>query len=164
MTRKAACLLFGVLLMTCASATFSFSPLEVAKPDLGVPFIIYGIFFLSPAQGLIAATVLAFSREILSSSPPGALLFASVGLVLSCIFLRSRLYIESRYTFALVCAASVLTESIIFLALSLFAKGETKDAYNVLIFSVPDSIATGFVALFMFAFFEWTGIRYMDRV
>ncbi len=105
MIRKAVCLAFGVFLMIFESSLFSFLPLELAKPDLGVPFIIYGTFFLSPAEGLLAAVLFGFTQEVLSNSPAGALLFTNVGLLLSCIFLKNRLYIESRYTFSLVCGA-----------------------------------------------------------
>ena len=164
MSRKLAFLIFGVFLTICASAAFSSLPLEIAKPDVGVPFIIYGIFFLTPAEGLLAAVLFGFTQEVLSSAPAGATLFTSIGVALSCIFLKSRLYIESRYTFALVCAVAVLTESFIFLALSLLAKGETKDFYNVLVFVVPDAIVTGFLGLFMFILFERAKIRYMGRV
>ncbi|MGD0229457.1 MAG: rod shape-determining protein MreD [Syntrophorhabdales bacterium] len=164
MTKKLLCLAFGVSLMICESSLSSFLPLELAKPDLGVPFIIYGTFFLSPAEGLVAAVLFGFVEEVLSSSPTGALLFTNVGLLLCCIFLKKRLYIESKYTFSLVCAASVLAESLIFLALSLLSKGETKNIYNVLLFSVPDAIVTGFVAFFMFGLFEHLKIRYPSRV
>jgi cell shape-determining protein MreD len=164
MTRKLAFLISGVFLTVCASAIFSSLPLEIAKLDIGIPFIIYGIFFLTPAEGLLAAVLFGFTREILSSAPAGSTLFACIAVALSCIFLKSRLYIESRYTFALVCAIAVLTESFIFLALSVLAKGETKDFYNVLVFAVPDAIETGFLGLFMFILFERAKIRYMGRV
>lgn len=140
-----------------------FLPIELAKPDLAVPFIIYAIFFISPGDGLLAAAVLGFTQEMLSNGPSGAMLFTNTGLLLSCIFLRRRVYIESRYIFSLVCAASVLFESLLFLALSLLSKGETKDIFNVLLYSVPDAIVTAFVALLMFSFFErfrtgyWSG-------
>ena len=96
MIRKAACLAFGVFLMIFESSLSSFLPLELAKPDLGVPFIIYGTFFLSPAEGLLAAVLFGFTQEVLSNSPAGALLFTNVALLLSCIFLKNRLYIESK--------------------------------------------------------------------
>ncbi len=164
MIRKAACLAFGVFLMIFESSLSSFLPLELAKPDLGVPFIIYGTFFLSPAEGLLAAVLFGFTQEVLSNSPAGALVFINVALLLSCIFLKNRLYIESRYTFSLVCAASVLGESLIFLALSLLSKGETKNVHNVALFSVPDAIITAFVSLFLFRFFEGLKIRYTSRI
>ena len=58
--RKLACLALGVVVVAFESSLFSFLPLEVTKPDIGAPFIIYGIFFLSPLDGLIAAAVLRF--------------------------------------------------------------------------------------------------------
>jgi cell shape-determining protein MreD len=161
--RKLACLALGVILVAFESSLFSFLPLEVTKPDLGAPFIIYGIFFMSPFDGLLAAVVLGFSQEVLSAGPAGSVLFANMALLLSCLFVKSRLYIESRYTFSLVCAASVLFESVVFLAVSLLAKGETRDIFNVLLYSVPDAIATGFVSLFMFGVFEHFKLRYPGR-
>jgi rod shape-determining protein MreD len=162
--RKAVCLGLGLFLVVWESSLFSLLPIELAKPDLGAPFIIYGTFFLSLGEGLIAAALFGFTQELLSSGPAGATLFTSVSLLLCCIFLKSRLYIESRYTFSLVCAGSVLLESFIFLALSLLAKGETKNILNVLLYAVPDSIVTGFVSLFMFSLFEHLRVRFSGRV
>jgi rod shape-determining protein MreD len=161
--RRVIVLAFGVFLMVCESSFFSFLPIELAKPDLAVPFIIYAVFFISPADGLLAAGLLGFTQEMLSNGPSGAMLFTNVGLLLSCIFARRRVYIESRYIFSLVCAASVLFESLLFLALSVLSKGEMKNIFNVLLYSVPDAIVTAFVALLMFGFFErfrtgyWSG-------
>ena len=161
--RRIVCLAFGLFLMLCESAFFSFLPIELAKPDLAVPFIIYAVFFLSPADGLLAAAVFGFFQEILSNGPSGAMLFTNTGLLLSCIFVKSRIYIESRYIFSLVCAGSVLFESLLFLALSLLSKGETKDIFNVLLYSLPDAIVTAFVALFMFGFLERFRTSYWSR-
>jgi hypothetical protein len=162
--KKVACLALGVFLVACESSLFSFLPLEITKPDLGAPYIIYGIFFLSPFDGLVAALLFGFTQELLSTGPEGAILFSNIALLLSCLFLKSRLYIESRYIFSLVCAASVVFESLVFLAVSLIAKGETKDIFNVLLYTIPDSIATGFVSLFMFSLFEQFKLRYPGRV
>lgn len=162
--RKVVCLVLGVFLVAWESSLFSFLPLEVTKPDLGIPFIIYGIFFLSPLDGLIAAVIFGFTQELLSTGPEGAVLFSNIALLLSCIVLKSRLYVESRYTFSLVCAASVLFESLVFLAVSLIAKGETKDIFNVLLYAIPDAIVTGFVSLFIFVAFDRIKLRYPSRV
>ncbi len=164
MIRKIICLAIGVFLMIFVSSLSSFLPVEIAKPDLAVPFIVYGAFFLTPLEGLLAAILFGFTAEILSNSPPGALLFTNVALLLAYIVLKNRLFIESRYTFSLVCGASVFAESLIFLALSLLSKGETKNVYNVILFSVPDAIITAFVSLFLFRFFEHFKIRYVSRV
>ncbi len=162
--KRFVCLLLGIFFVLCESSLFSFLPLEITKPDLGTPFIIYGIFFLTPFDGLLAALLFGFTQEVLSTGPAGAILFSNIALLLSCLFLKSRLYIESRYTFSLVCAVSVLFESVIFLALSLIAKGETKDIFNVLLYAIPDAIVTGFVSLFMFAIFEHFKLRYPSSV
>lgn len=163
MIRKLVCLALGIIFLTCESSLFSFFPLELAKPDLAVPFLVYATFFLTPIEGLITAVLFGFGQELLSNGPAGAMLFTKVGLLLSGIFLKSRLYIESRYTFSLVCAGSVLLESLIFLALSLLAKGETRHIFNVLVYSIPDAILTGFLSLFMFNLFEQFKLRYSDR-
>jgi rod shape-determining protein MreD len=163
MINKIICLLLGVFFFACQSSFFSFFPIELAKPDLGIPFLVYATFFLSPVEGLITAVVFGFSQELLSNGPAGAMLFSKVGLLLSGIFVKSRLYIESRHTFFLVCTASVLLESMIFLALSLAAKGETRDIFNVLIYSLPNAIVTGFLSIFLFSLFEQFKVRYSDR-
>jgi len=162
--RKVACLGFGLFLLAVEASLFSFLPIELTKPDIGVPFIIYGTLFLSPLEGLVAALFFGFFQEVLSIGPPGALLFTNVGLLLSCLFLKSRLYIETKYTFSIVCAASVLVQGLIFLALSVLSKGETRNFHNVAIFSVPVAIVTGFISIFMFSFFERLKLRYLDRV
>jgi rod shape-determining protein MreD len=162
--KKILCLVLGVLLIVCESSFFSFLPLEITKPDLGIPFIIYGIFFLSPLNGLLNAALFGFTQEVLSTGPAGAVLFSNAALLLSCLFLKRRLYIESRYIFSLVCAASVLFESLVFLAVSLLAKGETKDIFNVLLYVIPDAIMTGFASLFLFALLEQFKLRYPGGV
>lgn len=164
MTKKTACLVLAVLLLFAESAFFSFFPIEIAKPDITLPFIIYAIFFLSPAEGLVTAALLGFGQEVLCGNPMGAILFTKVGLFLCCIFLKSRLYIESKHTFSLLCAASVLIESLIYLALALVAKGEVKDVVNVMVYSIPDAILTGFVSYFLYDLLERFHLRYAERI
>ena len=91
---------------------------------------------------------------MLSVGPHGALLFTKVFLFLSCIFLRSRLYIESQYLFASISASFVLLESVLFIALAFFGKGEAGAIMTVLTFSLPDALFTGILALFLFPAFE----------
>ena len=162
--RKVICLAFGVFLMLCESSLLSFLPVEFAKPDIGVPFIIYGTFFLSPLDGLLAAVLFGFTQEVLSNCPPGAMVFTNVGLLLSCVFVKSRLHTESKYIFSFVCAGAVLFKSFLFLALSFLSKGESKDIFNVLLYSLPDSVMTAFVSLPLFTFFEQSRARYQSGV
>jgi cell shape-determining protein MreD len=154
MMRRVFALAFVVLLMILQSALFSYLPIEFSKPDIGVPCIIYATFFLSPVEGLVTAFLMGFAQEMLSVGPNGALIFTKVFLFLSCIFLRSRLYIESEYLFASISASFVLLESVLFIALAFFGKGEAGAIMTVLKFCLPDAIFTGILALFFFPVFE----------
>ena len=154
MIKRCLVLLCGMLLVASESAIFSFLPMEFSKPDMGIPAIIYATFFLGPIEGLVSALLFGFTQELLSSGPHGALLFTKVFLLVSCIFLRSKLYIESQYLFALVSTAFVLLESVLFIALSFFAKGETGAIVTVLKFCLPNAVFTGVVALLLFPMLE----------
>jgi hypothetical protein len=150
---------FAVLLMILQSALFSFLPIEFSKPDVSVPCIIYATFFLSPVDGLITAVLVGFGQELLSVGPHGALLFTKVSLFLSCIFLRSRLYIESYYLFASISSLFVLLESLFFIALAFFGKGEVGAIATVVKFCLPDAVFTGILALFFFPVLERLKLR-----
>jgi len=163
MTKRLVCLVFGILLIVGESSLFSLFSVEISKPDLSVPFVIYAVYFLSPFEGLVVAVVFSLAQEIFSVSPAGSILFSKVSLFLCCMFLKSRLYIESRYIFSLVCAAAVLLQAFVFLALSATAKGETKDIVNVLVQVIPNAILTGFISLFLYSLFEQLQFRYADR-
>jgi hypothetical protein len=154
MIKRSVVLFCLMLLVVSESALFSFLPMEFSKPDVGIPSIIYATFFLGPVEGLITAILFGFTQELLSSGPHGALLFTKIFLFVCCIFLRSKLYIESQYLFALVSTVFVLVESILFLALAFFAKGETGTIVTVLKFCLPNGVFTGVVALFLFPVLE----------
>ncbi len=164
MTRKTFALLLALFLMIIQSALFSVLPIEFSKPDIGVPCVIYATFFLSPAEGLITALIAGFAQELLSVSPHGALIFTKVFLFLSCMFLRSRLYIESQYLFASISTCFVLLESALFIALAFLGKGEAAAIMTVLKFSLPDAVFTGILALFFFPVFERLKLRPYDVV
>ncbi len=159
MIRRASAVGFVLLLMTFLSSLFSFLPVEFSKPDVGIPCIIYATFFLGPLDGLVTAFLVGFAQEVLSAGPHGALIFTKVFLFLTCIFLRNRLYIESQYLFAAISSGFVLLESVLFIALAFFAKGEAAAAPTVLKFCVPDAIFTGILALFLFPLFERLKLR-----
>jgi hypothetical protein len=159
MMRKLFALAFAVFLMILQSSLFSFLPIEFSKPDIGVPCVIYATFFLSPVEGLLTALLVGFAQEILSVGPPGALIFTKVFLFLSCIFLRSQLYIESQFLFASISSSFVLLESILFIALAFFGKGEAGAIITVLKFSLPNAVLTGILALFFFPMFERLKLR-----
>jgi len=154
MIKRSVVLFCLMLLVVSESALFSFLPMESSKPDVGIPSIIYATFFLGPVEGLVTAFLFGFTQELLSSGPHGALLFTKIFIFVSCIFLRSKLYIESQYLFALVSTVLVLVESILFVALAFFAKGETGAIVTVLKFCLPNGVFTGVVALFLFPVLE----------
>ena len=163
MVRKAIAVASGLLFLLFESSFFSFFPIEFSKPDAGVPLIIYATFVFSPLEGFISAVLLGYVQELLSNGPHGGIIFTKVCLFLSCMFLRSRLYIESRHTFALISTCFVLLESAIFLALSLFAKGETRNITNILVYSIPNALFTGFLALFIFSLMQHYKVGYVER-
>jgi hypothetical protein len=159
MIRRVITLVCAMLYVAFQSSFFSFLPIEFSKPDIGIPAVIYATFFLGPVEGLVTAVLFGFTQELLSSGPLGALLFTKVSLFLTCVFLRSRLYIESQYLFALISSAFVLLESVIFIALAFFAKGEASTIVTVLKFSIPNGVFTGILALFIFPIFERLKLR-----
>ncbi len=159
MIKRVVALICLMLVLALQSSLFSFLPIEFSKPDIGIPCIIYATFFLGPLEGLVAAFFFGFTQELLSSGPHGALLFTKVFLFLTCIFLRHRLYIESQYLFALISSSFVLLESVLFLALAFFAKGETSAIITVLKFAIPNSVFTGVLALFLFPLLERLKLR-----
>ncbi|HVN24133.1 MAG TPA: rod shape-determining protein MreD [Syntrophorhabdales bacterium] len=159
MIRRAFALALALSLMVLQSALFSFLPIESSKPDIAVPYIIYATFFLSPFEGLITAFIVGFAEEMLSVGPHGALIFTKVFLFLSCIFLRSRLYIESQYLFAAISSCFVLLESALFIALAFLGKGEAGAVMTVLKFSLPNAVFTAVLALFLFPVFERLKLR-----
>ncbi len=163
MVRKAVATGLGILLVLFESTFFSFLPVEFSKPDPGVPLVIYATFVFSPVEGIIMALLFGYVQELLSNGPHGAMIFTKACLFLACMFLRSRLYIESRHTFALMSTCFVLLESAIFVLLSLFAKGETRNIVNVLIYSVPNALFTGFLALFVFSLLQQYRVGYTER-
>jgi len=164
MTKRFACLALGLFLILFQSSLFSFFPIEFAKPDLAVPFIIYATFFLSPLEGLIVAVLFGFSQELLSASPPGSMLFTKLAVFLSGAFLRTRLYIESRYIFSFLSMGFSVFESLVFLALGLVAKGEIRNVFNISLYAVPSALFTGMLSLPLFTLLEHFKIRNPDRV
>lgn len=163
MIKRFLCLALGLLFIAFESAFFSFFPIEFAKPDLAVPFIIYGTFFLGPLEGLIASVLFGFAQELLSTGPAGSMVFTKVAIFICIAFLKSRLYIESRYTFSLLTMGFVVFESIVFLALGIVAKGELRNVYNVSLYAIPTAIFTGMLSLPIYSLLEQFRIRYPER-
>lgn len=161
--KRLLCLALGLVLVAVESSFFSFLPMVMAKPDLSVPFIVYGTFFLGPLEGLVVAVLFGFAQELLSASPAGSILFTKVALFLCGAFLRSRLYIESRYIFSLLSMGFVVLDSAILLALGLVAKGDIGNVFNVSLYTVPAAVFTGMLSLPLFSFLELMKMRHPER-
>jgi rod shape-determining protein MreD len=149
--------------MVLESSFLSFLPLDFFKPDFGVPLIIYTTLFIGTPAGLLSAFILGLIQEVLSNTPAGSALFTKLSVLLICGFLRNKLYIDSKYSFSYVCSGFVLFESFLFLTLSMFSKGETSNIVNVMLYTVPNMIFTGFIAIFIFAFLGYLDTKYLNR-
>lgn len=141
----------GIILMMIESSLISFFPIEFFKPDIGIPLIIYITLFLGPQPGLISSLLIGLFQEVLSNSPNGSMVFTKISIFLLTTFLKSKLYIDSKYSFSYICSVFVVVESFLFLALSVLSKGETGNFMNVMFYTIPNAIFTGFIALFIFS-------------
>jgi rod shape-determining protein MreD len=152
------------LILTMFEATFiNYLPIDFFKPDLGIPFIIYTTFFLGPEAGLITSIFIGLTQEIVSSSPSGSLLFTKVSIFIISVFMRNKIFIDSKYSFSFVCSGAVLVESFLFFALTFLARGESRDAFNVAFYSIPNAIFTGFLSIFLFSLIGFLNVRYLNR-
>jgi len=155
-------LVLGLILTTFEATFVNFLPIDFFKPDLGIPFVIYTSFFLGPQAGLVTSVLIGLMQEIVSTSPSGSLLFTKVSIFIISVFIRNKIYIDSKYSFSFVCSGAVLVESFLFLALSFLARGESRDAFNVAFYSMPNAIFTGFLSLFLFSFIGFLNARYLS--
>ena len=144
-------ILVGIMLITIESSLLSFFPVEFFKPDVGIPFIIYTTLFLGLRPGFIASLLIGLFQEVLSNSPNGSIIFTKVSIFLLATFLKRKLYIDSKYSFAYICSVFVVVESFLYLILSILSKGETKDFMNIMFYIIPNAIFTGFISFFIFS-------------
>jgi rod shape-determining protein MreD len=157
------CIFIGIILMVLESSVLSLLPMDFFKPDVGVPLVIYATLFLGAPAGLLTAIVLGLAQEVLSNAPAGSILFTKLSIFIISIFLRNKLYIDSKYSFSYVCSGFVVVESFLFLTLSLLSKGETGNILNVIFYTIPNAIFTGFLSILIFAFMEYLDMKYLSR-
>jgi rod shape-determining protein MreD len=156
-------ILLAIVLLILDSYLLSLFPLEFFKPDLGIPFIIYTTLFLGPQSGLVAALVIGLFQEVLSNAPNGSLVFTGVSIFLLTTFLKNKLYIDSKYSFSYICSGFVVVNSFLFLTLSGLSKGETRNFLNILFYTIPNAVFTGFVSIFIFYLMEYLNSRLLNR-
>lgn len=155
--------LTGIILLTIESSFLAFFPVEFFRPDLGIPFIIYTTFFLGPLPGLITSLFISLFQEILSNAPNGSIIFTKLSIFLMATFLKNKIYIDSKYSFSCICGGSSIIESFLFLALSILSKGETSNILNVISYTIPNAIFTGFVSIFIFSLIESLNMKFLSR-
>lgn len=155
--------LTSLIFMVIESAILSAFPVEFFKPDLGIPFIIYATFFLGPIDGFAATLIISLFQEILSNAPQGSVIFTKTCIFIIVIFMKGKLFIDSKYSFSYICGLSVIFESFLFLILSLLSRGEVKNVLNVLFYIIPNCIFTGFVSIFIFVMIEHLNERFLNR-
>jgi len=124
MMKAALYLAIGLVMTTLECSLFSFLPTELFKPDLGIPFVIYTAFFLNPFAGLVTSIFVGLMQEVLSCTPAGSMLFAKVSIFIITLFMKNKLYIDSRYSFSFACSGAVLVESFLFLTISGDTRGK----------------------------------------
>ena len=163
MMKTSVYILTGIVLMVLDSWLLFLFPVEIFKPDLGIPFVIYTTLFLGPLPGLVTAVLVGLFQEIFSNSPGGSMVFAEVSIFLLTTFLKGKLYIDSNYSFSYVCTGFVGVKSLLFLTLSVLSKGETSNFVNVLFYTIPNAIFTGFVSIFIFSLMEYLNSRMLSR-
>jgi hypothetical protein len=163
MVRTGIYILLGILLSIVESAALCFFPIEFFKPDLGMPLILYSALFLEPSTGLLVTLFVSISQEVFSSAPHGTILFTKFAIFLGTVLLKRQAVIESRYIFAGICAALVAAESVLYLFLSILARGDTNNILNVAYYTIPNAVLTGFFAITIMALVETINTRLLAR-
>jgi len=156
-------IMIGILLLFIEAVISPHLSLDVLKPELGMPIVLYVTFFLGARSGLVAALCIGIAEEGLSGAPDGSLLFVSIFIFLIAAAMRTKIFIDSKYSFAYLSSASVIVQSFLFLALSFFARGEAPGALNILFYALPNAIVTGFVSIVLFAFIEQLNNSFLER-
>ncbi|MHB8111567.1 MAG: rod shape-determining protein MreD [Syntrophorhabdaceae bacterium] len=156
-------IIIGIVLLLIEAVIFPHVSLDVLKPELGMPVVLYITFFLGAGPGLISAVCIGLAEEGLSGAPDGSLLFVTVTIYLIAVIMRGKFFVESKYSFAYLSSGSVIVQSFLFLALSFFARGETQGILNILFYAIPNAIVTGFVSILLFSFIERINNAFLER-
>ncbi|HVN95480.1 MAG TPA: hypothetical protein VMT62_03550 [Syntrophorhabdaceae bacterium] len=150
------------LMLLQASISFHFS-IDLFKPDFAIPLVIYVTFFMGAGPGFVTVLCVGFIEESLSIAPAGSIMFVLVSIFLITTFMKNKLYIDSRYSFAAVSSVAIVLESLLILMLSLLARGEAPNALHILLYAIPSALSTGLVSLFIYTFIEYLNAAYLDR-
>ncbi len=153
----------GIVLLLIETAISPHISLDVLKPEIGMPIVLYVTFFLGPWSGLAAAVCIGLAEEGLSGAPNGSLLFFTIVIYLIAAMMRRKYFVDSKYTFAYFSSGSVLVQSCLFAALTFFAHGEMRGILNIAFYMVPNAITTGFVSILLFSVIDRLNNLLMER-
>ena len=144
----------GIVFLIIETVISPHISLDVLKPEVGIPIVIYVTFFLGAGPGLFSAVCIGLTEEGLSGAPNGSLLFVTIVIYLIAAIMRRKYFVDSKYTFAYFSSGSVIVQSGLFAALSFFSHGEMRGILNILFYMVPNAIITGFVSILLFSFID----------
>jgi rod shape-determining protein MreD len=156
-------IILGIVLLLMETVISPHFSLDVLKPELGLPIVLYTTFFLGARSGLVAAVCIGLVEESLSAAPGGSLLFTIIFIYLIAVVMRRKFFVESKYSFAYLSSASVVVQALLFLALTFFARGEARGALNILFYTIPNAIVTGFVSILLFSLIEQLNETFLER-
>ncbi len=156
-------IILAIVLLVIEAVISPHISLDVLKPELGMPIVLYVTFFLGARSGLVAAVCIGLVEESLSGAPGGSLLFTTIFIYLIAMAMRRKFFIDSKYSFAYLSSGSVVVQSLLFLALTFFARGEAHGALNILFYTVPNAIVTGFASILLFSFIEQLNESFLER-
>jgi rod shape-determining protein MreD len=153
----------GIILLLIETVISPHISLDVLKPELGIPIVLYVTFFLGTGPGLVAAVFIGLAEEGLSGAPDGSLLFVMIVIYLIAALMRRKYFVDSKYTFAYFSSGAVLVQSCLFAALAFFAHGEARGILNIAFYMVPNAIVTGFVSILLFTFIDRLNTILVER-
>ena len=153
----------GIVLLLIETAIAPHITLDVLKPEVGIPIVLYATFFLGTGPGLVTAVCIGLTEEALSGAPHGSLLFVTMVIYLIAALMRKKYFVDSKYTFAYFSSGAVLVQSCLFAALTFFAHGETRGILNIVFYMAPNAIITGFVSILLFSFIDRLNNVLMER-
>jgi len=156
-------IILGIALLIIEAVVSPHISLDVLKPELGMPIVLYVTFFLGARSGLVAAVCIGLTEESLSGAPGGSLLFTTIFIYLIAMAMRRKFFVDSKYSFAYLYSASDVVQSLLFLALTFFARGEAQGALNILFYTIPNAIVTGFVSILLFSLIEQLNESFLER-
>jgi hypothetical protein len=154
--------LIGIGLSLVESAFLTFFPFEFFKPDLGLPLVLYGALFMEPAAGITVTLLVALSQEVLTAAPHGTIVFTKLALFLVTVFLKRKLFIESKYMFAFFSGLFALVESLLYLLLTVVGRGDLSNLLNVFFYTLPNAVFTGFTSIFILFLIERMNERFLE--